>query len=136
MRSIKCDTCLYLGGRHEKGVIPIQSGAIPIDEAYATCLKRQYFVLEREVEKCKDYKSEKEQKTVQKGNNPYRFTKEELFAIIKSQKWITFDEICSQLKITEKSQIRYLPLMLKSLINKKKVKMKLGANKLLYSIID
>ena len=133
MKAIKCDTCIYLGGRHEKGVIPIQSGALPIFEPFATCLKRQYFVLEREVEKCQDYKHEKDKIQTEKGTIPYTYKTEDILKIFKPDEWITIDEIGERLQLTEKTQIRYLPLKLKSIIRKKALQMKLGANKLVYS---
>lgn len=134
MTQIKCDTCIYLGGRHEKGVIPIQSGALPIFEPYATCLKRQYFVLEREVEKCQDYKHESEKIQQEKGKIPYSFTTASILDIFKPNEWISIDEIITQLNITEKEQKRYLPLKIKSIIRAGQLQMKLGANKLIYSL--
>lgn len=136
MNEIKCDTCIYLGGRHEKGVIPIQSGAFPIFEPYATCLKRQYFVLEREVEKCQDYKNEADKIKSEKGKIPYDFKSEDILKILKLDKWISLEEIKNSLNLIDKTQNRYLPLIMKSLIKKKQVQMKLGTNKLLYSIMS
>ncbi|WP_457918174.1 hypothetical protein [Candidatus Lokiarchaeum ossiferum] len=136
MTQIKCDTCIYLGGRHEKGVIPIQSGAIPIFEPYATCLKRQYFVLEREVEKCQDYKHESEKLPQEKSEMPYSFTTASILNLFEPGVWISIEDIISKLSITEKEQKRYLPLKIKSIIRAGQLQMKLGANKLIYSLKD
>ncbi|MHA1672208.1 MAG: hypothetical protein ACTSYI_01145 [Promethearchaeota archaeon] len=133
MKSIKCDTCIYLGGRHEKGVIHVQSGALPIYEPYATCLKRQYFVLEREVERCEDFKQDHEKIKIAKVKSPYDYTTEDILKIIIPNEWIPIQEVTSRLKLSDQEQIRYLPLKLKSMLNKKELVMKFGSATILYS---
>ena len=134
MKSIKCDKCIYLGRRYEKGVIMIQSGAFPINEPYATCLKRQYFVLEREVIKCQDYKEVQDKISSKKSEIPFKFTTEDIIGIFKTQEWITLDDVVSRLHLTEKTQIRYLPLKIKALVRKELLMMKLGSKKLIYAL--
>jgi len=58
MSDLKCKTCQYFGGYHEKGSMLIGTGTIPINEPYVTCSCPQHFryVLAYKVPSCTNHK--------------------------------------------------------------------------------
>lgn len=133
---IKCDTCIYLGSRHNQGVIHIQSGVLPLNEPYATCLKRQYFVLEREVEKCQDYKETHDEPSGEKAIKPYSYVSQDILDAYGADEWLSLQEIQDRMNLTKSEDVKYLPLKLKSMLSKKRLKIKFGAQSILYKKQD
>jgi hypothetical protein len=120
MKPIQCDNCKFLGGRYKSGVIHIQSGVTPMEEPYLTCLKHQYFVLEREAHKCQEFQAIPTSPAaghLKKTTKP--FSDEEILAQFPPGAWLCIIDLIKGLDIHEKKKSKYLLLTLKSLMKRK-----------------
>jgi hypothetical protein len=130
MDPIKCDKCIYLGRRHEKGVIPIQSGATVVDEPYVTCLKYNYFVLEREAERCPEFKEVGKDDSIKPADAPKNpFKSNDILKLFQADTWKSLEELQRELKIESKEKTKYLQLWLRTLVKYGTLAVKIDSGK-------